>query len=216
ARIQRKGMASKGPRSKPDHEPPRAKRQKALEAPKEPRRPKTHWDHVVEEMVWLSKDFESERKWKVAQAKKVATRASKGMLDQATRGEKRVKEEEQKLRKIALNISKEVKKFWTKIEKLVVYKHQLELDVKKKKALDKQLEFLLGQTERYSSMLAENLVEHQTECKSSIPFLKNELPSIDYEGFKQKNLELRDSTIGSQSNGYAADDEDYDVQSSDE
>lgn len=27
----------------------------ALEAPKEPRRPKTHWDHVLEEMVWLSK-----------------------------------------------------------------------------------------------------------------------------------------------------------------
>lgn len=27
----------------------------ALEAPREPRRPKTHWDHVLEEMVWLSK-----------------------------------------------------------------------------------------------------------------------------------------------------------------
>ena len=26
-----------------------------LEAPREPRRPKTHWDHVLEEMVWLSK-----------------------------------------------------------------------------------------------------------------------------------------------------------------
>lgn len=36
-------------------------------------------------------DFESERKWKLAQAKKVALRATKGMLDQATRGEKRMK-----------------------------------------------------------------------------------------------------------------------------
>ena len=27
----------------------------ALEPPKEPQRPKTHWDHVLEEMVWLSK-----------------------------------------------------------------------------------------------------------------------------------------------------------------
>lgn len=151
-------MASKGPRSKIDHES-RAKRQKALEAPREPRRPKTHWDHVLEEMVWLSKDFESERKWKLAQAKKVALRASKGMLDQATRGEKKMKEEEQRLRKVALNISKDIKKFWTKIEKLVLYKHQMELDEKKKKALDKQLEFLLGQTERYSTMLAENLVD---------------------------------------------------------
>ncbi|XWS42985.1 hypothetical protein CRYUN_Cryun16bG0061300 [Craigia yunnanensis] len=151
-------MASKGPRSKLEHET-RARRQKAFEATKEPQRPKTHWDHVLEEMVWLSKDFESERKWKLAQAKKVVLRASKGMLDQATRGEKKLKEEEQRLRKVALNISKDVKKFWMKIEKLVLYKYQMELDEKKKKALDKQLEFLLGQTERYSTMLAENLVD---------------------------------------------------------
>ncbi|KAI3944275.1 hypothetical protein MKW98_016505 [Papaver atlanticum] len=55
-----------------------------------------------------------------------------------------IQEEEQKLRKVALNISKDVKKFWTKIEKLVLYKHQLELEEKKKKALDRQLDFLLG------------------------------------------------------------------------
>lgn len=42
-------------------------------------------------MVMVLQDFESERKWKLTQAKKVAMRASKGMLDQATRGEKRVK-----------------------------------------------------------------------------------------------------------------------------
>ncbi|KAJ0985563.1 hypothetical protein J5N97_003919 [Dioscorea zingiberensis] len=153
-----KVMASKGPRSKLDHDT-RARRQKALEAPKEPPRPKAHWDHVLEEMVWLSKDFESERKWKLAQAKKVAVRASKSILDHATRGEKKVKEEEQRMRKVALNISKDVKKFWVKIEKLVLYKHQLELEERKKKALDKQLNFLLGQTERYSTMLAENLVD---------------------------------------------------------
>ncbi|OMO82621.1 hypothetical protein COLO4_22907 [Corchorus olitorius] len=87
-------MASKGPRSRIEHET-RARRQKALEAPREPQRPKTHWDHVLEEMVWLSKDFESERKWKLAQAKKVALRASKGMLDQATRGEKKLKEDDE-------------------------------------------------------------------------------------------------------------------------
>ncbi|PKA63188.1 DNA helicase INO80 [Apostasia shenzhenica] len=131
----------------------------AIEAPKEPPRPKAHWDHVLKEMVWLSKDFESERKWKLAQAKKVATRASKSFLDQASKGEKKGKEEEQRLKKIALNISKEVKKFWMKIEKLVLYKYQLESEERKKKALDKQLDFLLGQTERYSTMLAENLVD---------------------------------------------------------
>ncbi|KAL6633748.1 hypothetical protein ACP70R_026419 [Stipagrostis hirtigluma subsp. patula] len=151
-------MASKGPRSKLDHET-RARRHKALEAPREPRRPKVHWDHVLAEMAWLAKEFDSERKWKLSMAKKIAQRASKSIVDQATKGERKQKEEEHRMRKVALNISKDVKKFWIKIEKLVVYKHQLEVEERKKKALDKQLDFLLGQTERYSTMLAENLVD---------------------------------------------------------
>ncbi|XP_027363680.1 protein PHOTOPERIOD-INDEPENDENT EARLY FLOWERING 1 isoform X2 [Abrus precatorius] len=202
-------MASKGPRSKIDHET-RAKRQKALEAPREPRRPKTHWDHVLEEMVWLSKDFESERKWKLAQAKKVALKASKGMLDQATRGEKKMKEEEQRLRKVAINISKDVKKFWTKIEKLVLYKHQMELDEKKKKALDKQLEFLLGQTERYSTMLAENLVD---------AYKSAEKISVEHHlSIQDKNIDgdiINEPKEEDQSDA-ADNDEEYGVQSDDE
>ncbi|KAK9058759.1 hypothetical protein SSX86_023601 [Deinandra increscens subsp. villosa] len=203
-------MASKGPRSKLDHES-RAKRQKALEPPKEPQRPRTHWDHLIEEMVWLSKDFESERKWKLALAKKTAIRASKGMVDQATRGERKLKEEELRMKKVALNISKDVKKFWTKIEKLVLYKHRLELDQKKKKALDKQLEFLLGQTERYSTMLAENLVDsspRQHILASSV----QELPAIEYKdqtdvnGCTEPNLESQ-STILENDEDYKSENE---------
>ncbi|CAK7357000.1 unnamed protein product [Dovyalis caffra] len=165
-------MASKGPRSKLDHET-RARRQKALEAPREPRRPKTHWDHVLEEMIWLSK------------------------------------EEEQRLRKVALNISKDVKKFWVKIEKLVLYKHQMELDEKKKKALDKQLEFLLGQTERYSTMLAENLVDkpsehHSAPDKLSIAYKEGDDANAPAQVNDEPQLDTAD------------DDQEYDVQSEDE
>nr|ACJ61498.1 photoperiod independent early flowering protein [Glycine max] len=205
-------MASKGPRSRIDHES-RAKRQKALEAPREPRRPKTHWDHVLEEMVWLSKDFESERKWKLAQAKKVALRASKGMLDQATRGEKKMKEEEQRLRKVALNISKDVKKFWTKIEKLVLYKHQMELDEKKKKALDKQLEFLLGQTERYSTMLAENLGDPYKSAENNSAEHRK---SIHCKDVHDVINEPKEADVVEYQSDAADNDEEYDVQSDDE
>ncbi|KAL2604874.1 hypothetical protein AAZV13_09G091200 [Glycine max] len=201
-------MASKGPRSRIDHES-RAKRQKALEAPREPRRPKTHWDHVLEEMVWLSKDFESERKWKLAQAKKVALRASKGMLDQATRGEKKMK----RLRKVALNISKDVKKFWTKIEKLVLYKHQMELDEKKKKALDKQLEFLLGQTERYSTMLAENLGDPYKSAENNSAEHRK---SIHCKDVHDVINEPKEADVVEYQSDAADNDEEYDVQSDDE
>lgn len=215
-------MASKGPRSKLDHET-RARRQKALEAPREPRRPKTHWDHVLEEMIWLSKDFEAERKWKLAQAKKVALRASRGMLDPVTRGEKRMKEEEQRIRKVALNISKDVRKFWTKIEKLVHYKHQLELDSKKKAALDKQLEYLLDQTERYSTMLAENLLGTSNSCPSG-------QPSIQEKACYSQQKEIDEKRVDGGSVGSLAEaksdaeikmdameaDDDFDVSSEDE
>jgi len=92
-------MASKGPRSKLDHET-RARRQKALEPPREPRRPKVHWDHVLAEMVWLAKEFDSERKWKFSMAKKIAQRANKSIVDQATKGERKQKEEEHRMRKL--------------------------------------------------------------------------------------------------------------------
>ncbi|OWM78962.1 hypothetical protein CDL15_Pgr003133 [Punica granatum] len=186
-------MASKGPRSKLDHET-RARRQKALEAPREPRRPKSHWDHVLEEMVWLSKDFESERKWKLAQAKRVALRASKGMLDQATRGERKLKEEEHRLRK-------------------VLYKHQMELDVKKKKALDKQLEFLLGQTERYSTMLAENLVDVRR------PLQQNNAPDSQMKISDKEADEVRlreEVELEAEPLVETADDDDFDLQTEDE
>lgn len=204
-------MASKGLKSKFDYEP-RTKRQKALEPPKAPGRTKTHWDHVLEEMVWLSKDFESERKWKLALAKKVAIRASKGMLDQATRGERRVKEEEHRLRKVALNISKDVKKFWIKIEKLVVYKHQLEVGEKKKKAQNKQLEFLLGQTERYSTMLAENLVASPLPSGPGSSYANHEHLSIQCERRQSHTNHNYMSNIESKSD-LADNDEDYDAAS---
>ncbi|KAF9602898.1 hypothetical protein IFM89_032638 [Coptis chinensis] len=201
-------MASKGPRSKLDHET-RARRQKALEAPRD-RRPKAHWDHVLEEMLWLSKDFEAERKWKLALAKKVAIRASKNALDPATRGEKKVKEEEQRLRKVALNISKDVKKFWIKIEKLVLYKHQLEVEEKKKKALDKQLDFLLGQTERYSTMLAENLVDMPYPCTPICPDSAVDQPNGEHI---EDGTELVESPEHCENMDI---DGDYDIQSEDE
>lgn len=40
---------------------------------------------------YFCQDFESERKWKLSQAKKVALKASKGLLDHAIRGEKKLK-----------------------------------------------------------------------------------------------------------------------------
>ncbi|XP_068211113.1 helicase domino-like isoform X3 [Palaemon carinicauda] len=131
--------------------------EKRLPKVHEPPRPKAHWDYLLEEMVWLSADFAQERKWKKAAAKKCARMVQKYFLDKALQAQKEEKEKEMRTRKIAAFIAKEVRTFWGNTEKFIHFKITTKLDEKKKKALDQQLSFIVDQTEKYSSMLAESM-----------------------------------------------------------
>ena len=44
-----------------------------MERSKEPERPLSHWDVLLEEAKWMRTDFREERKWKIAAAKNLAT-----------------------------------------------------------------------------------------------------------------------------------------------
>lgn len=123
----------------------------------EPQRVKAHWDYLLEEMVWLAQDFAQERKWKKATAKKCARMIMKYHSDKDTQVEKAEKENQLRLRKIASSISKEIRLFWSSVEKLVEFKIQTKLEEKRKKALDSHLNFIVGQTEKYTEWLAEGL-----------------------------------------------------------
>ena len=46
--------------------------EKRLPKVAEPARAKSHWDYLLEEMVWLAADFAQERKWKKNSARKVS------------------------------------------------------------------------------------------------------------------------------------------------
>ncbi len=84
--------------------------------------------------------------------------------------DKTTRESEFGTRQVAKWIWREVRNsYWKKIEELVVYKHQLELDQKKKKALDKHLDYLVGQTEKFSTMLAQDLVAEKPEQPKIVP-----------------------------------------------
>ncbi|GAQ84884.1 putative SNF2 family N-terminal domain containing protein [Klebsormidium nitens] len=148
--LQRQAVIALGGKIQPSTEPPRPLPAGAVAG-------KSHWEHLLAEMTWLAKDFEKERRWKLGQAKRWALKASKVQLDVEARDQKRVRDEESRVRKLASGIAKEVRKFWVKIEKLVQYKHSALAEETKKKALDKHLDFLVGQTERYSTMLAADL-----------------------------------------------------------
>lgn len=118
---------------------------------------KTHWDYLLEEMVWLAADFAQERKWKKAAAKKCAKMVQKYFQDKALAAQKAEKAQEQHLKRLAAYCAKEIKNFWNNVEKLVEYKQNTILEEKRKKALDQQLSFIVDQTEKYSQLLAEGM-----------------------------------------------------------
>ncbi|KAF8768478.1 Helicase domino like protein [Argiope bruennichi] len=118
---------------------------------------KAHWDYLLEEMAWLATDFAQERKWKKAAAKKCARMITKYFQEKEIKAEKAEKEEQLKLRKIASTIAREIKQFWSNIEKLAEYKQQTWLEEKRKKVLDTHLNFIVDQTEKYSSWLTQGM-----------------------------------------------------------
>ncbi|XP_065118886.2 uncharacterized protein srcap isoform X4 [Paramisgurnus dabryanus] len=123
----------------------------------EPVRPKVHWDYLCEEMQWLSADFAQERRWKRGVARKVVRMVMRHHEELRQKEERAKREEQAKLRRVASSIAKEVKAFWNNVEKVVQYKQQSRLEEKRKKALDLQLDFIVGQTERYSDLLSQSL-----------------------------------------------------------
>lgn len=84
----------------------------------EPTRTKAHWDYLLEEMVWLAADFAQERKWKKAAAKKCARMVQKYFQEKAIQAQKAEKSQELRLKKIASLVAKEIKTFWTNVEKV--------------------------------------------------------------------------------------------------
>lgn len=140
----------------------------------EPQRPKAHWDYLLEEMVWLAADFAQERKWKKAAAKKCARMVQKHFQDKAMAAQKAEKAQELQLKRIASFVAKEVKIFWSNVEKLVEFKQHTKLEEKRKKALDQHLSFIVDQTEKFSQQLAEGMNKTKTdENTSAVPSLNS-------------------------------------------
>ena len=74
--------------------------------------------------------------------------------------------------------------FWGKAERVVAFKRQQAVEALKKEAMDKHLSFLLGQTQRYSSLLAQRLAPGAENAAHAPPQPKQALglPAAADEG----------------------------------
>ncbi|KAJ8364857.1 hypothetical protein SKAU_G00136880 [Synaphobranchus kaupii] len=159
---------------------------KRLSRVAEPGRTKVHWDYLCEEMQWLSADFAQERRWKRGVARKVVRMVMRHHDEQRQKEEKAKREEQAKLRRVASSIAKEVRAFWTSVEKVVQFKQQSRLEEKRKKALDLQLDFIVGQTERYSDLLSQSLSEANVAAPpTATPLTSPEVASSGPKGLQQ-------------------------------
>lgn len=113
----------------------------------------THWDFLMKEMMWLGADFLAERKRQHALAKKQANAVNQFHKTKETRRLRLLAEAELKRRRLSAKIGREVRGWWTKIERVIAYKQKLSADKERRKAMNKQLVELVRLTERYGEKL---------------------------------------------------------------
>ena len=142
----------------------------------EPTFPKTHWSYVMDEAMWMYDEYEKERKWKKRAAKAVIHIVAKYHRDIKDKQSRKEREEQQRMRKIASNIAKEVTTFWSNVEKIVMFKREGYVNARKKQILDDQLDQIVEQTEKFSNMLQEGMNNNESENEN-----ESELESEDVD-----------------------------------
>ncbi len=143
--------------TQPQPRPPSSSSTSKIQSIKIPYNPKTdvQWDYLLAEMKWLSADFQSERKRQISLAKKQSTSIKQHLKNKSKKQMQKNIQIEIKKRKLCNKISRDVVKGWwdNKINRIIVYKQKVDMELVKKRSMDRHLIQLVRQTERYSSDL---------------------------------------------------------------
>lgn len=102
-------------------------------------------------------DFREQAKWKAASARKIAKAVARHSAEEATRAVRRAHEEEVRRVRLAHSIARDVRRFWKQISQLADYRRSLAEEARTKELRQRQLDFLLQETERYTQVIASEL-----------------------------------------------------------
>eukprot|EP01083_Nonionella_stella_P073910 200160_1 len=126
----------------------------------EPPRKKVHHDYLLEEAFQMQKDFDRERRWKRAQARRLSKAVLGWHRKNATKGVRDIQEMEASRRKTAKSIANLVRNgFWKKISKLAKLRAEAELKERRKEAYSKSLNELVESSEKFSTMVANKMIK---------------------------------------------------------
>ena len=158
----------------------------------EPKRPKAHWDYLLDEMMWMSTDFQQERKWKKAVSKKISGAVQKYFKDKEIKADVAEREELKRMRKNAANVAREIMNFWKNVEKVVEYKLKTIDEEKRKKELDMHLNFIVDQTEKYSSRLMKGLSSSSSAAAMTVTNVKKKEDEEEDDEYEDAIEEMDD------------------------
>lgn len=157
----------------------------------------THWDFVLKEMMWLAADFRSERKRQHALAKKTSNGVHQYFKTKETRRLRQLADAELKRRRLAAKCGRNVRAWWTKIERVISYKQKLSADQERQKAMNQQLVELVHLTERYgekttqsNSSGSDNEIMTIEQALSTANRLRTKSHTRDYSKVQLKVEEL--------------------------
>lgn len=132
----------------------------------EPQRVKTHCDYFLEEVVWLSSDFNLEKRWKRAIAKKIAYSCKKYYMDKLSR-ENDEKNKENFAKRQSKLISKMITDFWINIDKIRQIKVIKYNEYQKQQELSERLRNFVDTTQKYSNKIANKLAVYSNSTVST-------------------------------------------------
>jgi hypothetical protein len=102
----------------------------------------------------MANDFEMERKWKMAVAKKLARAVKKWHEDRGVEAARGLRTEQMRRKKVAAGVARELSKYWRHMVQIAQYRQRLQLDGLKREALDRHLDYMVGATESLSAQLS--------------------------------------------------------------
>uniref|UniRef100_A0A915PWC4 Uncharacterized protein n=1 Tax=Setaria digitata TaxID=48799 RepID=A0A915PWC4_9BILA len=133
-----------------------------------PPRNKTHWDYLLEEMRWMAIDFRQERTFKRQAAKKFSSQIARMLRDREQEKERSEQRAVREAKRVCALIAKMVRDFWQNVDRVVDLRAQEIIESMKRKALDQQLEMMVGHADKLSEMVQEGLIGERSSRASSV------------------------------------------------
>ena len=124
---------------------------------KEPEKNKTHWDYLMTEMKWMQGDFEKERKAKRKLGLNFTKQVKKYLNSKQTEELKNIKRQEQNLQRRYVNLSRAVKTYWQKIDKITNFNYNTQYNKEKIIQQQNRLISFIGKLEKISGKVANSL-----------------------------------------------------------